>query len=230
MKKLVSFMSIFALMLVTFAQGVSAEEVSVNRKAFELSQTDTENLKDRFSELGIDEKTQDKLIEKLEKGEVLDSMKEENLQKAKVQISTKGGNSLNNSQVITFNDGSKIMYGTRLVDSGIQPMSVSPGLYQIESYWITGILNYGFYSDIQIVSGSNNDYIISSDNPYVSVIGGSFTTPTVSIKRKTETSSYRAYSQMSFTYTIQTGQSTASLYLNVGNDDYETTTSKDDLK
>lgn len=229
MKKFVSFMSIFVLMLVAFVQGVSAEKVSANPKVFELSQTDIENLKDRFSELGIDEKTQNALIKKLENGEVLDSMKEENLQKAKVQIFANGENSLNKSRVITFNDGSKIMYGTRLVDSEIQPM-VSPGSYEIESYWFTGIVNFGFYSDIVIVSGSNNDYIVDSYDPYVSVIGGSFTTPTVGIKRKYETSTRRAYSQMDFTYTIPTGQATMKLYLNVGDNDYETTLSKDDVK
>ncbi|MGN7468543.1 hypothetical protein [Brevibacillus sp. SAFN-007a] len=229
MKKFVSFMSIFVLMLVAFVQGVSAEKVSANPKVFEFSQTDIENLKDRFSELGIDEKTQNTLIKKLENGEVLDSMKEENLQKAKAQIIANGENSLNKSRVITFNDGSKIMYGTRLVDSEIQPM-VSPGSYMIESYWFTGIVNFGFYSDIVIVSGNNNDYIVDSYDPYVSVLGGSFTPPTVGIKRKYETSTRRAYSQMDFTYTIPTGQSTMKLYLNVGDNDYETTLSKDDVK
>ncbi|ASJ54847.1 hypothetical protein BP422_15505 [Brevibacillus formosus] len=229
MKKLASVMSVFALTLGIFTQSIFAEETS---SASKLSQAYVAQLKNSFSELGIDEKTQNALIKKLENGQILDSMKEENIQKTINKRSFNIEKGLNQSEVVTFADGSKIKYGVRPVNSGIK--SVAPGSYTVESYWATGTVNYSYYNDYTIVKGINNDFISKAYNPTVAVIGGTFTTPTVTIHRAKETSSKYAYSQMDFTYTFSLPlppvSATAKLYFNVGNDDYDTTLSLSDTK
>lgn len=231
LKKLVSVMSIFALTLGIFSQSIFAEET---RSVSKISQAHVAELKHSFNELGIDEKTQNTLIKKLENGQMLDSMKEENIQKTikKLNRSFNIEKGLNQSEVVTFADGSKIKYGVRPVNSGIK--SVAPGSYTVESYWATGTVNYSYYNDYTIVKGKDNDFISKAYNPTVAVIGGTFTTPTVTIHRAKETSSKYAYSQMDFTYTFSLPlppvSATAKLYFNVGNDDYDTTLSLSDTK
>jgi len=228
-------MSVLVLLLVSLSQGVFAKEVSMDNENLEFSQEDIVKLQEGFSELSIDVNTQKKLIEKLENGELLDSMKPENSQKSVtlLETSTKGTIGLNNSQTITFEDGSKIIYGTELVKTDDIGIMKASGSYTVRSYWYTGVLNYSFYTDCVIVAGDNNDYIVRSYNPNVSVLvpGGTFNNEKVSIQRKYETSTKRAYSRMDFNYSVPFGGSTSvDLYFNVGDNDYETTLSLKDSK
>lgn len=215
------------LAFVLFGQGVSAQEASKDN----LNGSEKEKIKENFNELGIDQETQNVLIEKLENGEKLDSMKEENLQKAANDVQNM---SLNDSKTITFADGSKIVYGTKLEDENkdIQPMA-STGSHSVKSYWNTGVLNYSFHTDFVIRAGKNNDYIQKSYNPSVTLLvpGGSYSGEKVTVERKNETSTKRAYSRMDFKYSVPLGgSSNVHLYFNVGNNTYETTLSQKDSK
>ncbi len=228
MKKILSVVSVLVFVMTVFAQGVLAQESQNANEKVSLSKEEKVQLSSNFDDLGINKITQMELIDKIENGETLDSMKEENLQK----VANNAGN-LNESDSITFEDGSKIVYGNELVNTGlIQPMLAS-GTYTVKSYWYTGVLNYSFYSDFVIKSGDNNDYIKKSYNPDVSVLvpGGSYSNKEVTIERKYETSSRRAYSRMDFDYSVPYGgTSSVDLYFNVGDNDYETTLSKADGK
>lgn len=223
MKKIISIVSIFMFALVLFGQGVSAEEST----KFKFSDSEKEQLEKNFSELGIDKDTQIKLINKLENGEVLDSMKEENLRKVSAEMQKNEG--LNDYTVITFEDGSKLAYGSEVVNTdGIQPMKHANGNYTIKSSWTWGFVSFSFYSDIVLRTGY--DYIVKSYNPNVTVIGGSKSDEKVTIERKYETATKRAYSRMDFNYSLPTGSSSMDLFFQVGNNDWETTLTLKDSK
>lgn len=214
------------VVLVSFGQGTLAKETS----NYKLSKSEKKEIARNFDTLGIDEATQKKLIEKIENGEVIDAMKEENLQKAADDMQNIA---LNESKTITFEDGSKIKYGTKLenVNESDIKLTASPGSYTAKSYWYTGILNYSFYSDFVIRSGKNNDYITDAYNPILTLIGpGSYTGEKASVIRRYETSTRFAYSRMDFKYSVPTGSSNVSLYFNVGNNSYKTTLSLKDIK
>lgn len=100
----------------------------------------------------------------------------------------------------------------------------------MKAYWHLGILNCQFYSDIVIKSGSNNDYIIRSRDPSITVFGGTYSEQTLKVQRKYETSTHRAYSQLSFKHSTAIGESSFHLYLNVGNNDWEATLSNKSAK
>ncbi|KGX84971.1 hypothetical protein [Pontibacillus litoralis] len=104
----------------------------------------------------------------------------------------------------------------------------SNGSYTVKSYWNTGILNYSFQTDFVLRSGY--DYINKSYNPNVTIIGGTYDNEKVSVQRKHETSTKRAYSRMDFSYEVFTGKSSVDFYFQVGNNDYETTLSLKDSK
>ena len=155
-------------------------------------------------------------------------MKQENLDKASRQLSNI---SIGESKTLTFNDGSKIRYGTEIIENEkFTTLAKSPGTYQVKSYWYGGILNASYLTDFVIRCGSNNDYIISSHSVSISVIGGSFSNDTLTTPRKYETSTTRAYSHLRFNYSYPTGNATFHLYFHVGNNDYETRLSLKDIK
>ncbi|MYL49894.1 hypothetical protein GLV98_10375 [Halobacillus litoralis] len=219
MKKIVSLL-VLMLVLGVFGTSVSAEDSEKEK----FSNTEKKQLVENFTELGIDKQTQKKLIKKLENGEALDSMKQENLNAAKAE--------LGESKTITFEDGSRLSVGSEAIykDTGFPMQSLSAGTRTVKSYWYTGFMNYSFETDFVIRSGSDNDYILKSYNPNVSIIGGSYSGKKVTVMRKYETSTRRAYSRMDFDYSVPTGQGSIDLYFQVGDNDYETTLSRDDVK
>ncbi|MDQ0176792.1 hypothetical protein [Bacillus chungangensis] len=205
--------------------------------AFGDSNSDMENwvneneneIRENFSALGIDENVQNNLIKKLQDGKQIDSMKQANLDKALQQLDTI---SVGESKTLTFDDGSKILFGSEKVEdkeSAIVPF-ISAGSYQVKSYWYMGLLNASYLTDFVIVSGANNDYIVSSHSESVSIIGGSYSNVNLSTPRKYETSSRLAYSRLYFDYSVPTGSARFNLYFHVGDNDYNTALSLNDIK
>jgi hypothetical protein len=236
MKKFLTVFLTSVLFFTLFSSALASEkETSIDYA--ELVRTNEQEIRAGFDELEIDKETQNKLLEKLSNGEVIDSMKPENIEKAQKAVKDLG---LGESKVITFEDGSKAEFGTEIV--GFTPegsnkskeeiaviAAKSPGTYQVKAYWNIVILSCFYYNDVVIRSGQY-DYISSAYNPTISVIGGSYSGETLNIYRKYETSTRYAYSQLKFSYTVPTGNGTFNLYLNVGNDDWFATLSQSDVK
>lgn len=226
---MLSFVFSFALFLLVVPQAF----------AFGDSNGDMENwvnenenaIRENFSTLGIDENVQNDLIEKLKDGKQIDSMKQENLDKSLQQLDKIP---VGESKTLTFDDGSKVLLGSEKVENkdgnAIVPSFISPGSYQVKSYWYTGFVNASYLTDYVIVSGADNDYIVSSHSESVSVIGGSYSNVTLTTPRKYETSTRFAYSRLYFDYSLPTGNARLSIYFHLGNNDYNTALSLNDIK
>lgn len=230
MKKIISLCFIVCTMLFLVLPPVSAESVRVN------SNTDYSNwviqnkseLEKGFDEVGVDKKTQEKLIEKLNRGELLDSMKPENMKKITKNIDTIS--LVNNGpKTYVFEDGSRAVVGSELVQPNkLQPNKLQPqasvGYHTIKSYINFVVVNSSFKTDFRTVKGSYNDYIIKSYSPSVSVIGGSYKNKKLTITRKNETKNYRAHSELNFDYKYFDGKisSSGTLHFYVGRGTYET--------
>jgi hypothetical protein len=227
MKKIFSLILTSVLFFSLFNYALANENSSSLNSTEEYVEENEKEIRKGFDELEIDDKTQDELLEKLSRGETLDSMNPENIEKTQKSLENL---SLGESTVITFEDGSKAEIGTELINSDEINTRASAGTYEVKAYWNTIILNAVYYNTVKIVSGSNNDYISKVYNESISVIGGDYSEKSLGIKRKTETSSYFAYSQLKFKYTIPTGSGTFNLYLNVGNNSWNATLSQSDVK
>lgn len=103
--------SMFIVIGIAFAQQTSNEQLA-EKKPFILSSEDEAEFRAGFSEDGIDEVTQDKLIAKLKNGEAIDSMDPiKRSEAAKNLVST-----MDNPRVeYVFDDGSKIISEVKLV-------------------------------------------------------------------------------------------------------------------
>lgn len=221
MKKTLSIVSVFLFTLMLLGQGVSAETISKDLKGSpELSKAEKEEIKENFSELGIDEKTQNKLLEKLANGQKLDSMKQVNIDKAMKQFDIKTLVE-EGEKTFTFNDGSKIVIGSEYENpqKAVQPLANN--YRTVTSYINWGVVNCSFKTDFVTRSGAY-DYIQRSYNPSVSVPGGSYSNKKVEIIRKYENSNRRAKSTLSFDYETLYISSTGQLHFYVGNNSYET--------
>ncbi len=189
-------------------------------------------IKESLDELGIDETTQDSLINKLEKGEIWDSMDKEQVS----QIPEDYFNVSEKEPVkrYTFPDGSvieqKIEIPTTKSQSNISPSAISGGSVVSGSGYTTykgvkvsktsGLMGMGFYANYTFVQGGS-DIIESVYDRWVKVVGGSYSVDTFQITRKTEVSGNPATAKLiadiSWVGGV-TGSGTEWLYLNVGND------------
>ncbi|WP_096271767.1 hypothetical protein [Paucisalibacillus globulus] len=227
MKKIIALTLI--VMLTIMGASVSAES---NSTADIVSQYENEIL-ESFNELGIDFKTQQKLLDKIKNGETIDSMKPENIEKA-LEISQ--STPMNESTTLVFSDGSRIIFGSEIVsyegdsvgDVGLNKFKErSPGTYEIKTYWYAGIINSSYYTDATIKKGKNNDVITRAYSGSASIIGGRLESEKVSISARYETSTHYAHSQYKVVYSLVggiAGGGTLTLNTLVGNNGYETST------
>ncbi|WP_271396526.1 hypothetical protein [Salinicoccus roseus] len=227
MKKILFYLAIFTVVFGVFSQETFAQEESKDQ----LSPEEEKEIRENFTELGISDEDQKHLIEKLNNGQAIDSMKEKNMQKAMAasqrMLETK---QFGEDQTMTFADGSKIEYGHELVNSADDEnvYRASSSLNTARSYWNVGVLNYQFYTDFSLASGNN--YIDRSYDYTINVIGGSYSNVSLTVERKYETTTHKAYSRLGFSYSIATGTGSPRLYFNVGDNSYDTTLSLSDRK
>ena len=163
----------------------------------------------------------------MEKGIPIDSMKPENIDRVQKELSLLRAGE---SKTITFKDGSKIVYGSELVENDDFQIMQSPGDYRLKVYWYTGALNAKYYLDYKIVSGKNNDYIKSAHSESIIMVGGSYSNVKLTVPRKYETSTRYAYSRLYFDYTYLGVNARFNLYAHVGNNDWHTSLSLKDSK
>ncbi|OIJ11488.1 hypothetical protein BKP35_12150 [Anaerobacillus arseniciselenatis] len=222
---------IFALLLVVLMMFtgtmVSAESKSTTSES--VKKYEKEILKS-FDELGIDLETQKKLLKKLKDGEMLDSLKQENADFALEEIQSL---QMNESNIITFSDGSKAKVGSEIIkseddtyndDIGLMHTGLSPGTYTIRTYYNTGLVNAQYYIEAVIRSGSDNDYILTVYDGTATVIGGKKEEETTTLHRRFETSTHYAHSNFRVDYSLFGENFSSSMTLNtlVGNDGYKT--------
>ena len=223
MKKI--FSMTLAIIVLLMSTTISSAE-SIRSLGNTVNENQEELIKN-FTELGIDQETQRKLIRKLENGEMIDSMKPENFENV-VNLESMD---LDESKIIIYPDGSRSEIGLETIEEPDQDNEYgilsfkdkNPGTYLVKVYWNTGVINAVYYTEIVIRSGSNNDYIKSvtdgSASGFVSV-----KTEATTIPIQYENSTNYAYSQYRITYEALGMSGTLTLHLLVGNNGYESGT------
>ncbi len=218
---LLALIMVFSLSTAAFA---SSNEI-------QLSPTDKQELHKNLTELGITQKTQSKLIQKLERGQVWDSMNPDMISKVPANALTPTENSP--IKRFVFPDGSVIQVemspnNTPESESHLfMAMSSSSGSgyysYTDKKISITsGLVGYGFYADFTLVNGSY-DYISDVYDPFVNVIGGSGSINSLNIDRSTETSTRPATATLSVQVDFAGGVAASGTHIlkfEVSNDSY----------
>ncbi|WP_314303423.1 hypothetical protein [Brevibacillus parabrevis] len=234
MKKLLSITLAALVALAAFGVG-SGEIVSAKQKV-ELSKQEEKEMKRKLKDLGINEKTQDKLLEKYKNGYIWDSMNPEvlsQLPEDALEISAK-----NPVKTYTFQDGSVLKLEAKVVEKtvennrGISPLSTSQcgsgycKYFEVLVDGSSGVQSAEFYADIVLVNGGY-DYISNVYDDSIVVIGGSYSNDSLKIERQKETSNQEAYARLKWNTTAIGGAGGATSYLRlyVGDDDWRITAS-----
>lgn len=219
MKK-VFIISLTFLMLFTIylpSTGLAKEKESVI-----MTEEEENILRDKFTEVGINSDVQEKLIKKLKKGELIDSINPEMKDKAIIEKKIKKDK---NNKIIKWE--TKKTYP----DGSVSLQTVTPG-------WIesgTGYTNFknalveedtliweaSFRANFTLVDGGY-DYISNVWESLVRVNYGSYNMQYFGIDKSTETLSSPANARMQFDYTLTQDMVTYTviIYLVVGLDQY----------
>lgn len=222
---------------VASANELTEHTPNINQEQTQISQNDIIQLKTFLNDYGVNQKTQNTLLNKLESGEIWDSLKknekpthsyetENNDVTEKVEVYKDGSiivTSINYEEVEEVNEISE--------NKLISPLAVSPGTVtggsgyknfkKAKVYYNSGIANAHFYANFTIVFGGN-DYISNVYDQKVTAIGGSASDISLKRTRAKETLDNKASAKLSFNFTNfnNTGSTTAWLKLFVGKDSY----------
>lgn len=195
---------------------------------------DINNFKQKSNEMGINAKTQKKLIEKLQKGNLLDADNPE-----KYTNKVKNALTLTDKDPIkehTFDDGSKVVVsitpevevnqraGIAAIDEPDRARSCGSGYCRYYSHRVkkeTGTVIMAFLADFTINNGAY-DYITQVWDETASGFGGTTSTPNLRLLQKKETSYGRANARLETTFTYFAGGASTDMTLNlyVGRDSY----------
>ncbi|MDP4099136.1 hypothetical protein OIN60_20665 [Paenibacillus sp. P96] len=227
-KKKIGAVLLSASLIMSFTTSVFAEElgeVSEGTSTTSISEQELQNVKANFAEMGIDEETQSKLIEKLIRGGLIDSL---NPEKQSLGVTSTTFNSLSSSS-----EESKALAGytarTVYPDGSVRIQSVTPGpgsacgsgycnIVDAKVEDGNGVVTASFLADYSIVN-QGYDSITRVSTPQVKTHFGGFNQlkgPTIA--RAKETSNQSARAQMSWVYNPAAGSATQYLFLDVQND------------
>lgn len=210
-KKFLSMAFAITILAAAFPLGVSAE---INNPI--LSEKDRIIVNENFDVQGIDSKTKEKLIKKLESGELLDSM---NLEMKDTAI-------ISENKILEI-DGS-VTEETRAVypDGSISTRSISDGTTSCGTGYCNfkgrkisatnGAVKASFLADYSIVNGSYDT--ISRAYDYLITGVGSLANINLSLVKGTEDLSGPAEADLRFTGTVGVYTTTFFVKLQVGND------------
>ncbi|WP_277212173.1 hypothetical protein [Isoptericola croceus] len=176
----------------------------------ELSDSDHEELTQFFDENGVSLAVQDELFEKLERGEMWDSMSE-------MEPESTTRESVANVVKITsvFADGSisveEVEKPSKPISGEIGPLGVGScqssstgsgyaNRYDCRASASTGIMTMGFYISYTLVQGGY-DQITDVHSPFRSIKTGTATTAKLSLVKSRENSSGSAWAKAVSTYT-----------------------------
>lgn len=223
--------------VLTMGLGVASGSVSaseIEQTTHTLSNDDIKSLKEFFKTYKVSKDTQYLLIDKLNKGELWDSLKgQEPVSVSEIEVRKDVVET-----IATYNDGSIVVSGfepdiTEEV-AVVSPFAVDPGTVTGGSgytnhkgakvYVYVGVANAHFYSDFTLVNGGN-DYISSVYDYKIVGIGGAATYNNLAITKKTESLDGKASAKLDFTWIAFNGSTSATcwLRLNVGGDTYGST-------
>lgn len=228
MKKIL--LVLLTLLLTLPVAGFAQAKDKFDRK---LTTQEIKDFKDNAKSLKIDEKTQKKLLKKLENGELIDS---DNPSKYSDEINAALEVSAEEPiKEYTFEDGSKVVVSvteekTQREEAvfGITSTSCGTGYCNFTSYKVqkeTPVANVSFRADFTLVYGHQYaDIITDAWDESASVIGGKISVyPSVRISRGTEVvGGSKAEAKLTFTYENfnGTGSTDVELRLYVGRDTY----------
>lgn len=210
----------------------------------QLSKQSISQLKRNFSDLNISNKVQDKLLEKIKKGELIDSMNPKKLEAVSNLITPTLDQPY---KTYTFEDGSKITSGITVLDEEkvepkedtnlIQPLgsgtvdvthqASGTGYTNITAYvWYSdAMFNASFHAKFTLVNGGY-DYISSVYDPNVTTFGYTWSQSHFGIDKSHENSTGRAKASLrGQLYLFGTGVYSTTAYLNlyVGKNSYSST-------
>jgi len=211
--------------------------IAVEKSHYSLPSEDVQSLKEFLSAYNVEETTQKNLIDKLERGEIWDSITGQ--EPVSTYEITKENDAV--ETISTFADGSivvstiepTIVEVVPASEVNVNPLAVDPGTItsgsgyksfkKAKAYVYSGIANAHFYADFTIVNGGN-DYITRVYDYKIVGIGGGATYDDLRIVRPTENLSGKASAKLDFTYVAfnGAGSTTCWLKLFVGNDSYST--------
>lgn len=205
MKKLLALVLVAAVVIFSAQVSLAASEKVV------LTNQQEEMMRQNLTELGIDKPTQSKLIEKLNKGEIWDSMDPKKVEEAegKLKVSIKEPVKRH-----TFPDGSVVQIQ---LSGGTSSCGTGYCVYRgVEVRKTDGSATGKFKADYTIIS-SGYDSISSVYDPEILILGGTYSNDSLVINIPQETVSYAAQATLKFTVSLNnTGTSTYYLKLYVG--------------
>ncbi|TQR38518.1 hypothetical protein [Brevibacillus brevis] len=229
---LLGSLMLFASTGFTHVGQVKAEEVT--QQKHKLSESELAELKDKLSDLGINEVTQEKLIEKYENGQPWDSMNPAKLKKQapSFQISSK-----NPVQRYTFEDGSVLQLKVTVLKEETISSDQAANLmakkkdpkpecgtgyckfYNVLIDGSSGVQSAEFKADFVLVQ-QGYDYISEIYDWSIVTIGGYYSKDEFEINRPKETKNRDAQATLRWTAIAVggAGSGTSYLKLNVGDD------------
>jgi hypothetical protein len=227
--KKIIFALIFVLTLGGLGLGITSSEASQKEK---ITKEEEQQLKENFLNMGIADKTADKLVKKVIKGELLDSQKEEELDKHKDQlvVSTEDA-----PQYIEFDDGSRISLSVEEEKPAFNALDYATGTVKANSCqsgtgykncsvtarYNDGIWNIYFNAQVNSVQGGY-DKISSISREGVDAVMYNVAFKKFKILRGTETSTAAAKAEYTNQFTHKLGLYTLSRSLTLYAEDDKT--------
>ena len=223
---------------------VSANEVQNNnvQENAEISQEDIIQIKSFLNQYDVDQETQTILLEKLNAGDIWDSLKkgEEPIRSFEIQTNDivekveeyKDGSivvsSIDYESVEEF-ENIKPLKGNLISTLGVDPGTKTSGsgyanYKKAKVYYNTGIANAYFYADFTLVNGGY-DYIDRVYDHKVTAFGGSASEISLTLTKAKENANGKASAKLDFNYINfnTTASTTCWLKLTVGGDSYKET-------
>lgn len=220
-----------ALSVLVAAGSISVDVWASNEKVL-LTTDEKLEISRNLDELEVSAENQEKLIDKLENGELWDCMKEENVSAFNdMEFDFTPDNSIKR---MVFADGSVLQQAVNFEDATItRGFSRSDGTAQTYSAMRTtyenvqisiknGLSGGGFYATYVIDWNAHNDGIISVKDPYCNVLGGDYSDLSVTINRAYESYSKKAPAEATYSVHVSylgniAGAETLIMKMYVGN-------------
>jgi len=190
------------MLIVSFPIFVFAQENTTNNVSQSYKVLDKQKIQDYWDKLNIDRATQKKLLDKINRGEILDS---ENPEKVKAVAEKLTISKKKPYAEYTFPDGSKIRRQATETDVVVSPMNTV--IYKnITVYEETTLQACSYPARIRIDMDYPNSGIVSVGPDYsIVVLGGTFSNANLAIIRYTQSGSLPAYARCRWEFTYAPG-------------------------
>lgn len=239
MKKIAYALSLSAALSLSSVSVGFAEQAPLSastQKSINLNEKEAESIKQAFTRIGVNPETQLKLINKIESGQLLDSI---NPDKQHLGITSKSVEETDvtytENIITTYPDGSlkktsitraKLTaptYPISTMGSGVKPgqTTCGSGYCSIQNalvYSETGVWTAQFSADYTLVDGDNNDYISDvSDYQISTSLFTSYSEPNLRIEKRNESLEGPAKASLIFILKTLSGSITQSVLFYVQN-------------